>query len=348
MPIISRSELPKPKDWQEFEDMVLEALRLKWGSPNLQKNGRPGQKQDGVDIFGPDYLERPTGIQCKRCQEKIKLKTIEEEVEKSEKFTETLTAVYVVTSCNHDAKIQQEVRSLSKKRTSTGLSAVGVMFWEDIIDSLLLSPNIFRRFYPMINFPTLEKKDVHWHHRAALELGNYTSHLRTYLELLKEYNPFTVSDPDCVIEEFKEILKLVYLYAKALLPVITSNAIQQDVDRMVVILDTYRFECDESRNLVGIGKKLIIKMNNAGRYLLAPESHLFDIGRELGSCESITYPSTSTLKNISGKILMLFPGAQEKIDEILSIEETSEPSYLPQRIYNIVYHEIWWNSLKAH
>jgi hypothetical protein len=317
MPIISRIELPKPKDWQEFEDMVLEALRLKWGSPNLQKNGRPGQKQDGVDIFGPDYLERPTGIQCKRYQEPINLKIIEQELEKSEKFTETLTAIYVVTSGNHDVNIQKEVRSLSKKRTSIGLSAVGVMFWEDIIDSLLLSPNIFRRFYPMINFPTLEKKDVHWLHRAALELGHYTSYLITYLELLEIHNPFIVNDPDLIIEEFKEILKLFDLYAEALLPVTTSNAIKQDVDRMLVILNTYRFECDQSKNLVDIGKKLITKMNNASRYLSAPESHLFDIGRELGSCERMRYQSTAC-RQLSRMMIEANCTAARKVDFSLS------------------------------
>ncbi len=49
-------ELPQPKNWQEFECLVLDALTQKWKSPNLQKIGRLGQKQHGIDIYGPDDL----------------------------------------------------------------------------------------------------------------------------------------------------------------------------------------------------------------------------------------------------------------------------------------------------
>ena len=51
MPSALSMHLPQPKHWQEFEDIVRAAMALKWSSPNLQKNGRPGQAQSGVDIF---------------------------------------------------------------------------------------------------------------------------------------------------------------------------------------------------------------------------------------------------------------------------------------------------------
>lgn len=44
----------KPTDPAEFEKVVSEAMQLKWETPRLQRNGRPDQKQDGVDIFGAD------------------------------------------------------------------------------------------------------------------------------------------------------------------------------------------------------------------------------------------------------------------------------------------------------
>src|ERR1700722_13837488 len=65
MPTIQIMELPKPKLWQEFEIIVRDAQALRWNSTSLQKNGRPGQRQSGVDIYGPDEIGRPVGIQCK-------------------------------------------------------------------------------------------------------------------------------------------------------------------------------------------------------------------------------------------------------------------------------------------
>lgn len=39
-----------PTDWQRFETISLEALKIMYNNPNFTKNGRIGQKQDGVDI----------------------------------------------------------------------------------------------------------------------------------------------------------------------------------------------------------------------------------------------------------------------------------------------------------
>jgi hypothetical protein len=51
MPTIHTIKIPIPKDWQEFESLVREAMILRWNSPNLQKNGRTGQAQQGVDVL---------------------------------------------------------------------------------------------------------------------------------------------------------------------------------------------------------------------------------------------------------------------------------------------------------
>ncbi len=52
MPTLPTSELPRPQDWNEFEDIVWNIYRRKWQDPNAQRNGRQGQRQNGVDIFG--------------------------------------------------------------------------------------------------------------------------------------------------------------------------------------------------------------------------------------------------------------------------------------------------------
>lgn len=61
----SSISLPKPKNWQDFEDQMWVLFSNVLNDPNTQKNGRSGQKQNGVDIFGHRNEHCFVGIQCK-------------------------------------------------------------------------------------------------------------------------------------------------------------------------------------------------------------------------------------------------------------------------------------------
>ncbi|MBK9504391.1 MAG: hypothetical protein IPO03_03310 [Bacteroidetes bacterium] len=86
MPTLSNISFPPPKSWDEFEEISLDALRIKWDSPNLQRNGRQGQPQSGVDIYGDDFLFQTAGVQCKKTDTELTLKFIEEEIKNAENF----------------------------------------------------------------------------------------------------------------------------------------------------------------------------------------------------------------------------------------------------------------------
>ncbi|WP_442786351.1 restriction endonuclease [Leptothoe sp. PORK10 BA2] len=70
MPVPSTSDLPKPKSWDEFEDIVWEVYARKWQDPHTQRYGRSGQAQNGVDIYGQQNSSKSSNsyiaIQCKR------------------------------------------------------------------------------------------------------------------------------------------------------------------------------------------------------------------------------------------------------------------------------------------
>lgn len=53
----AQMDLPEPKTWQEFDTIVRDAQAQRWKSTTLQMNGRHGQKQHGVNIFGPDDID---------------------------------------------------------------------------------------------------------------------------------------------------------------------------------------------------------------------------------------------------------------------------------------------------
>jgi hypothetical protein len=47
-----------PNDATAFESLCLDLWKDIWQNSGAQKNGRRGQKQDGVDIFGHAYAVR--------------------------------------------------------------------------------------------------------------------------------------------------------------------------------------------------------------------------------------------------------------------------------------------------
>jgi hypothetical protein len=120
MPTIASSNVPTPKLWDEFEDITLAAAKLRWDSSDLYRNGRPGEKQDGVDIWGHDDDNRHIGVQCKNTVDGISLTTVEAEIANAEAFEPKLDRLHI-------AKRQSAMRScrrLSARFPSIGLRQV--------------------------------------------------------------------------------------------------------------------------------------------------------------------------------------------------------------------------------
>lgn len=157
MPTLANTNLPTPTSWNEFEEITLDALKMKWDNPNLQRHGRTGQAQAGVDIYGSDYLNFLAGVQCKKYDIELKLKTIEEEIINAEKFVPPLEVFFIATTQPTDAKLQKEVRIISKKRKDAGRFPVGIFFWNDIVQELLTNEIIFKKHFPQFNIGDTSK-----------------------------------------------------------------------------------------------------------------------------------------------------------------------------------------------
>jgi hypothetical protein len=82
--------IPAPKDWQVFERHMRDLLEADWGPP-VEMNGRTGQPQCGVDIYGrPKGADGYHGVQCKQkdglCGGTVTDKELKAEVKKAKKF----------------------------------------------------------------------------------------------------------------------------------------------------------------------------------------------------------------------------------------------------------------------
>lgn len=206
MPTVYGMELPLPKHWQEFEQVVRDAMALKWDSPNLTLNGRPGQQQHGVDIYGPDYVGRMTGIQCKRYEGPLKLGVVHDEVENAERFDGALTTLFLATTSDPDTKLQAAVRALSEKRSASRRFGVGLLFWEDVVTGLARDHKVLASHYPQLKLDMVAGGVSNASSRlAAISLGYYGRHLSEFYDLtFSEIGWLAQQDP----YEFQGILRI--------------------------------------------------------------------------------------------------------------------------------------------
>ena len=65
----SNLQIPPPANWQDFKTLCCDLWRAIWKDPNTQKNGRQGQQQNGVNIYG--RVEQKKSGQVYSVREKI-------------------------------------------------------------------------------------------------------------------------------------------------------------------------------------------------------------------------------------------------------------------------------------
>lgn len=151
MPTPSTSDLPKPKSWNEFEDITWEIYKRKWHDNHAQRYGRSGQAQNGIDIYGQQNSSgKYIGVQCKRYEDnKLNQQIIQAEIVKAESFSSPLSEYIIATTASRDTKIQDLIRSLNEERGLENKFAVSIVFWEDICNDLA-DPNnrdLLKKYY---------------------------------------------------------------------------------------------------------------------------------------------------------------------------------------------------------
>ena len=149
--MIQSVQLPPPANWQDFEYLCQQLLIDILDDPSVQKNGRPGQSQHGVDVFGRDG-DKWIGIQCKGKTANygggLTEDELREELAKSATFEPKLSSFYLATTAPRDQKNQAVARDLT---ANSEYEEVIVWAWDDIQEMLYrrqhLLPHLFPQFY---------------------------------------------------------------------------------------------------------------------------------------------------------------------------------------------------------
>ena len=145
-------KVPKITDSKEFELLCRDIWRNVPGYSHVELNGRTGQSQDGVDVFGRKLDSRKWfGIQC-RVRERASELTKDDlvaEIGKARRFNPALAGYCVCTTLDRDARLQGIARDLADQQRAEGGFAFGLKFWDDIEETLKSEDNlnVYHRYY---------------------------------------------------------------------------------------------------------------------------------------------------------------------------------------------------------
>src|SRR5262249_47073679 len=144
--------------------------------PHTQLNGRTGQPQHGVDIFGYRNRDprRLVGIQCKNLDSEITVEELETELEKALLFKPFLSEFILVTTAPRDERIQRRARELTEQFSTTEHPiSVAVWGWEQVEEHASRYVQAHRVFDPTFN-PYVERA----HQETVARLHDIEAQLR--------------------------------------------------------------------------------------------------------------------------------------------------------------------------
>lgn len=143
-----KKTIGKPENWQDFENLCKKLWGEIWETPNkIKKNGRLGQEQAGVDIYGvPKGEQNYWGIQAKGKDDYTHAKLLESEIlseiKKAKTFKPKLSVYIIATTSNKDSKIEEFVRLKDIENQKADSFEILLYCWEDIVDLLEEHPNV--------------------------------------------------------------------------------------------------------------------------------------------------------------------------------------------------------------
>lgn len=140
--------IQKPVNWQDFESLCKKLWGEIWKCPEIKKNGRLGNSQKGVDIYGiPDGKKEYYGIQCKGkddySKSKLTKSEIDAEIKNAKKCRPKLEYFIFTTTANKTAKIEEYVRVKNRESQKKGSFSIELYSWEDIADLIEENKNTY-------------------------------------------------------------------------------------------------------------------------------------------------------------------------------------------------------------
>ena len=159
-------QLRKPENWQDFERLCKVLWGEIWECPDtIKRNGRQGQAQKGVDVYGIKKGECVyRGIQCKGKDDytnsQLTESEIDSEIAKALLFTPKLKSFYFATTANKDTHIEEYIRKKNLESISKGEFEIDIFSWEDIVDLIEAHRNTYNWFLNNCSYKDVSDVEV--------------------------------------------------------------------------------------------------------------------------------------------------------------------------------------------
>lgn len=145
-------DIPKITDGEKFEHLCRDLWRNNPDYESIVLNGRKGQTQFGVDVFGRNVkTEEWLGIQCKvkATGQALTKADIETEINKAKSFNPSLSVFKLCTTLDRDANIQNIVREIQTELSKSKGFKLEILFWDDLEEQLKeeVNFNIYYKYY---------------------------------------------------------------------------------------------------------------------------------------------------------------------------------------------------------
>lgn len=137
--------LPTIAYWNDFEDLICKLFKCKFPHQTVQKYGRNGQYQAGVDVYVSDS---GIGIQCKNKDKlagsNLTDTEIKEEVAKAKNYKGRLQKYIICYTGQRDTYLQDEVNKINEEheKATPPLFKVELMSWEEISEEIKEFPDL--------------------------------------------------------------------------------------------------------------------------------------------------------------------------------------------------------------
>ncbi|MFP9112314.1 hypothetical protein ACLI1A_00090 [Flavobacterium sp. RHBU_3] len=219
--------LPIPSNWQDFEAICHRLWMDIWNDNETQKNGRQGQAQNGVDIFGrPIYDKRYHAVQCKdkdsRLGSVLAPNELLSECNKAINFNPKINHFTIATTASRDNNIQEYCRTLNDAKNLP--FSISVWSWNDIESEIAFRPAILKHFYSGTFVPEIDFDSV--------KLTRFSSkdHFHAFFSRPKLNERLSKKFKSYLMPAVYELMDNAYQYGKA-----TSYEIKIEKNKILLI-----------------------------------------------------------------------------------------------------------------
>jgi tetratricopeptide (TPR) repeat protein len=125
---------PLPANPQDFELLCLELYKREWKIPDLERLGRPGHRQWGIDLVGTDEQGLFRAVQCKFREQgrKLTASDVVKTVSKVKGYPQRISYLTIATTAPRDPKLQMLAMEISASHIQQGLFRLNVASYDDL------------------------------------------------------------------------------------------------------------------------------------------------------------------------------------------------------------------------